>query len=138
MDIQNLGATQNTQALNATEKTENTQLQPQKVDLSDPIDTVEFSLKSSEPKSKGSTSKKIGVGIASALYPGLGQLANGDGKKGAKFFFGQMASDIAFSALTIALAATNPAVALAAGLAGGLTHLGISIGSIVDAVKNAE
>lgn len=134
MDIKNVSNLQNIQVPNATSSIKDNQ---PKVDHSDPVDTVTLSSTHATEQPKGSTAKKIGVGIASALYPGLGQLANGDVKKGAKFFFGQMASDIGFSALAIGLASVNPALGLAFGIAGGLAHAGIAIGSIVDAAKNA-
>ncbi len=133
MDIQNVG-----QPLNAgvVETGKPVNCQP-KVDLTQKEDSVELSTKQAAVKKDAPTSKKIGVGIASALYPGFGQLINGQVGKGAKFFFGQIGLDALSYAGTIALYAVNPGLALAVGVAGGLAHLGVGIASIVDAVKNA-
>ena len=110
-----------------------------RVDLSDPVDTVEFSDKKeiAPEKKKASTAKKIGVGIASGFIPGLGQLINGDNKKGIIFLGGSLAA----AALPVAggvLASVFPPASIALGVVGGLANIGIAVGSIVDAVKNAK
>lgn len=110
--------------------------QSPKVDLNDPVDTLELSSKESGTV-KSSKAKKIGTGLASALYPGLGQLINGEAKKGAKFFFGQFALDMAAGLGAAALATAGSPVSLVIGGIGILAHAGIGIASIVDAVKNA-
>lgn len=70
-----------------------------------------------------STGKKIGVGVASAIIPGLGQAINGQWGKAAAFF-----------ATEIVLEIINPRKNLFAGL--GL--IGLKIGAAFDAVKSAE
>ena len=93
-------------------------------------DTVSFSSndktvdKPENTKKEASTAKKVGVGIASACIPGLGQAINGEWGKALGFFAGSLGS--AFT-----LGAICPPLGLAAGL-------GIGIYSIVDAVKNAK
>ncbi len=106
-----------------------------KVDLSDPVDSLQLSTKQSAPP-KASTGKKIGLGIASALIPGLGQLVDGDGKKAAKYFLTEVGASVAGYA-ALALIGPSPI---------GLAVMGLSsvvgvinyIGSIVDAAKNAK
>lgn len=105
-------------------------------------DKVELSTKkNNEPDStnkKSSGAKKVGAGIASAIYPGLGQLVNGETGKAAKYFFGGIAADVAGSVGMMALFATCPPAAVAVGCAAAITHIGLYVGSIVDAVKNAD
>ena len=103
-------------------------VQETKVDLSDPVDTLELSTKKEddnkeEVKKEASVGKKIGVGVASACVSGLGQLINGETGKGAGFFLGSIASSL------ILIPTLGPI--------GALVPLGINIASIVDAVKNA-
>ena len=75
-------------------------------------------------KKAASTGKKWGVGIASFFLTGLGQAINGQWGKAAGFFFGA----VAIGALVGPVA---PALAIMIGA-------GMSILSIVDAVKNAK
>lgn len=75
-----------------------------------------------QPKEAGS-GKKWGVGIASAVIPGLGQAINGEWGKAAGFFFGGIAA-------SVVAATTAPLI--------GLAGLGLGIWSIVDAVKSAK
>ncbi len=100
-----------------------------KVDLSDPVDTAVFATKAVAEKPEASTGKKIGVGVGSAILPGFGQLINGEGRKAAGHFFGNLglrvaAGMFAFSCPPLAVACSIGALVL-------------GIGSIVDAVKNA-
>lgn len=76
---------------------------------------------------EASTGKKWGVGIASFFISGLGQAINGDWGKAAGFFIGSVVT-------TVAATRGKLATALVAGLA----SLGITVASIVDAVKNAK
>ena len=84
------------------------------------------------------TSKKVGVGLASALYPGLGQVCNGEVGKGVKFFLGGIGIDIAATVAASALVAVNPGLALLTACAGSLGHVALNVFSAVDAVKNAK
>lgn len=93
-----------------------------KVDLSDPVDTVELSGKAAK-KEGASTAKKVGVGIASFLLPGLGQFINGEPKKGFAYLGGSIGC-------AILAGFTGPIGAVAA--------LAVGVSSIVDAVKNAN
>ena len=92
-------------------------------------DSVSFSCvekadeKNQNLKKEASTAKKWGVGIASCVIPGLGQLINGDVAKGAGFFCGATA----LGALTYV---GCPYLVI--------PSLGLGIWSIVDAVKNAK
>jgi len=85
-------------------------------------DSVELSKNNTEKK-EASSGKKWGVGIASAVVPGLGQAINGQWGKAAGFLVGAMASN--------ALAFVSPLIACP-------VILGVGIGAIVDAVKNAK
>ncbi len=77
------------------------------------------------------TGKKWGVGIASYFIPGLGQAINGQWGKAAGFFGGSVLSG-GYVGLGI-IAKERVPIAM-----GGLAALGITIWSIVDAVKNAK
>lgn len=80
--------------------------------------------KNQEPKKEASTAKKVGVGLSSFLLTGLGQLINGDVKKGLAFLGGSICITTILGMMGL-----GP-LALAVGL-------GIKAGSIVDSVKNA-
>lgn len=95
-----------------------------KLERTPDTDTVSFSDSNktineteTETPKEASTAKKVGVGIASSLIPGLGQAINGQWGKAAGFFFGETA---------------------AISLLGAVGWLGIGIWSVVDAVKNAQ
>ncbi len=107
-----------------------------KVDLSDPVDKVEFSTKEAAPKKSG-MGKKIGTACASAIIPGFGQLINGDTKSAAKHFFGAIGANAAGMIGSAALAAVCPPAGIACAAAGFICGLGIQIHSIVDAYKEA-
>lgn len=107
-----------------------------------PNDSLELSTKKTEAKEKSSLSKKIGVGIASTFLPvGIGQVINGEPKKGLKFFAKQavcavsagVGFTIAAAATTAALSTVGTVVLAAAGVGAAIN----SIACIVDAVKNA-
>ena len=110
-----------------------------RVDLSDPVDTVEFSDKKeiAPVKKKASTAKKISRGVMSGCIPGLGQFKNGDNKKGA-IFLGSSIGTSVLSAAGICLFSSFPVAAIAMMAGAGLGQIGICVGSIVDAVKNAK
>ncbi|MBQ7449894.1 hypothetical protein IJS77_00630 [bacterium] len=55
----------------------------------------EFVTKKPQEEKQNNTSKKVGVTIASALIPGLGQAINGEWGKAAGFFFGTIAAGTA-------------------------------------------
>lgn len=82
-------------------------------------------------KTEGTTGKKWGVGIASAFMSGLGQFINGDVGKGFWFLVAGLATYVA-----TALGVMKGSKGLYWG--GVLASLGIGIGSVVDAVKNAK
>ena len=82
-------------------------------------------------KTEGTTGKKWGVGIASAFMSGLGQFINGDVGKGFGFLVAGLATYVA-----TALGVMKGSKGLYWG--GVLASLGIGIGSVVDAVKNAK
>ena len=78
-----------------------------------------------------STGKKWGVGLASAVFPGLGQAINGQWGKGIAFFLG----NIALQALQMITALNGkPGVAMIS-LVG---NIATRIGAIVDAVKSSK
>lgn len=77
-----------------------------------------------------STGKKVGVGIASGFIPGLGQMVNGEWGKGLAFFGTNL--------LTSILLGTHTAGGVLKDVVLGAVGLGISIFSIVDAVKGAK
>ncbi len=114
--MNSVGSAQNVTAVNKVKEFNKVNYQP-KVDLSDPVDKVEFTTEKEVSEKKASTGKKVGVGIANAFLPGLGQIINGQVGKGLGF----MAGTIALGALF------GPTAALAIGVV-----------SIVDAVKNAK
>ncbi|MBQ7450571.1 hypothetical protein IJS77_04070 [bacterium] len=79
--------------------------------------------KAKEEKPKSSKARKIGAGIASAIYPGLGQLANGQWLKAIGFAIGvPLVSTLGF---------------LAFGYYGILASSLLHIYNIYDASKNA-
>ena len=82
-------------------------------------------------ETEGSTGKKWGVGIGSAILPGLGQAINGQWGKGFAFFGGSIAINIA-QILLAAKGKTGAALTCVAG------NIGARIWSVVDAVKNAK
>lgn len=82
-------------------------------------------------KTEGTTGKKWGVGIASAFMSGLGQFINGDVGKGFGFLVAGAAS---YAAMIAGMMKGSKGLYLG----GALATLGINIGSIVDAVKNAK
>ena len=92
----------------------------------------------STTKKEVPTSKKLGVGIASAICPGLGQVCNGELGKGAKFLLGGIGIDVAATVAATALMSANPGLGLITACAGTLGHLALNVCSIVDAVKNAK
>lgn len=92
----------------------------------------------STTKKEVPTSKKIGVGLASALYPGLGQVCNGEVSKGAKFFFGGIGIDVATTIAASALISANPGIAILTACAGSLGHIALNVYSAIDAAKNAK
>lgn len=76
-------------------------------------------------ETEGSTGKKWGVGIASAIIPGLGQLINGEWLKGGGFFIATLAAELLGTML--------------AGRGGDiLGGLAVRAWSTIDAVKNAK
>ena len=107
-------------------------------------DTVNFKGKADDYvrsyKVEATSDKKWGVGIASAVLPGLGQAINGQWGKAIAFFLGTGA----LSGLSGALlgkdisALKNPKLFIAGSIASGVAALGLIIGSTVDAVKNAK
>ncbi len=105
------------------------------MDLSDPVDEVEFSNKEAAPKKSG-IGKKLGTAFTSVLYPGLGQLVNGDTKSAAKHFFGAVGADAAVIGGALLTAACPPA-GIALMVAGTVGDLGVRLHSIVDAYKEA-
>ena len=92
----------------------------------------------SSTKKEVPTSKKVGVGLASALYPGLGQVCNGEVGKGLKFCLGGVGIDVATTIAASALMAVNPVVAILTACAGSLSHIALNAFSAIDAVKNAK
>lgn len=78
-----------------------------------------------------STSKKWGVGLASAVLPGLGQAINGQWGKGIGFFVG----NVALQALQMVAALNGKSGLAFVSLVG---NIGARIGSIVDAVKSSR
>ncbi len=131
-EVGNVDNTQTVITQNNVDNDKKVEQQP-KVDLSDPVDTVEFTTKednNTENKEKKNNSK-VALGIASAICPGSGQLANGEAGKAAKYFFG-LASTYVLSAIS--------AVALGPGAIGVaiFSHTCIGIASAKDAVKNIK
>ena len=86
------------------------------------LGTTQVAPQEVKPKNQATTGKKWGVGIASGLIPGLGQAINGQWGKAAGFFFGNLALN---------LFVKNPMAKM-------LPALALTIGCIVDAVKNAK
>lgn len=79
-------------------------------------------------KDEASSGKKWGVGIGSFFLPGLGQAINGQWGKAAGFFGGAVAAYL--------LQISRSIFAIKA--LGALSYLGITVWSIIDAVKNAS
>lgn len=91
-------------------------------------DTAEIS-QIEKPK-KSNTGKKWGVGIASVLITGLGQVINGEVGKGIGLFAGAIASTI----IILKVRKVNPTASAVLNVAA----LGIPIYSVVDAVKGVD
>jgi TM2 domain-containing membrane protein YozV len=108
MDLQSVQQVKNTEVKKVA-------YQP-KVDMSDPVDTVELSTKN-EAKKEASTGKKVGLGIASWILPGLGQCINGQAGKGLAFFAGAVGATL---------------------LLGPVGTLGVGLWAAIDAAKNAK
>lgn len=89
-------------------------------------DTVEIA-KEEAPK-KSNTGKKWGVGIASAVIPGLGQLINGEIGKGIAMVAGNVAC-------WFMIRKAPKGVASSVGWVGGIA---LNVYSIVDAVKGVD
>ena len=107
---------------------------PSKLERVPQTDSISFSNDNTIPpqqlNKEASTSKKWGVGIASFLIPGLGQLVNSESGKAAGFFFGSLAAQV----LTLASIQIVPVM----GFLMGCASLGLQIWSCYDAVKNAK
>lgn len=111
---------------------------PCKVDLSDPIDTGEFSTskaKNTQKKGKGSLFRKLATAFAVSKFrtPGVGQFLNGDRGKALKHF-----------GVFAACSAAAVGGLLVSGPVGGALIISALVGatingavSIVDAIKNA-
>ena len=95
------------------------------VGVKEAADTFVKQTSNGDKKPKVSTGKKVAVGLASLLCPGLGQAVNGQWGKAAGFFFG---GSIAGFAAGFAL---GPIV-------GSAVCLAVTVCSICDAVKNAS
>ena len=109
-----------------------------KVDLSNPVDTVEFSKNVEDLKAtKKTKAKKVKAGIASACIPGLGQFLNGDKMKGLQIMAGHVGI-VGYVAAATALAATGAVAALPAVAIGTVILTVYDIASIIDAVKTAK
>ena len=96
-------------------------------------DTVSFS--GSEEKVSGGN--KFLSGAASLVIPGLGQLINGEGKKGLKHFLGQLGLET--GAITLGCVATHLAEtggSKTGKIAAGVGAAALGIGAIVNAVKS--
>ncbi len=148
--IQNLGNTQGISALSVGVIPAKIVEKAQKIDLNDPVDTIELSTKAAKKGAsagekiglgvvsevaaeKGaSIGKKIGLGVASAVLPGLGQCINGDYAKGAAVF-GTMAV-----APALGLAATVATGGLAGLAIGGIAGMAAYGYGIYDAASNAK
>ncbi len=135
MEVNNVNGAQNVYQTTETGDVKKA-YQPQ-VDLSDPVDDVQFSTKEAAPKKEASTAKKVGVGLSSVLISGLGQFINGDVKSGIKHLAGTYGISALGAVVGGTVAAVCPPLGIAIGAASGLTSFGIQIHSIVDAVKNA-
>ena len=86
------------------------------------LNTAQVTPQEVKPQNQATTGKKWGVGIASGIIPGLGQAINGQWGKAAAFFFGNLALNLTIK---------NPMAKMLPGLV-------LTIGAIVDAVKNAK
>ena len=99
-----------------------------KLERTPETDTVSFSgTNNPEPQERkeAGSGKKWGVGIASAVIPGLGQAINGEWGKAAGFFLGTYVGAGAVGFMI------HPFL-------GAAVAIGANIWSIVDAVKNAK
>ncbi len=96
-------------------------------------DKVEISKEAVIEQPKASTGKKWGVGIASAVIPGLGQFINGDTGKGFTFL------GIAVGAATVSrIAYSKNRTILPLVIIGSIGYLANKVFSVIDAVKNAK
>ena len=123
MEISKIGTY--TQPAVANSKNRNIETKPVAFGLSE--DKVELPEK---PK-KASNAKKWGVGIASGMISGLGQLINGEVGKGAGYFGASVGT---FIIARVGMVQKIPALAVL----GGLGNLAVGVSSIVDAVKHAK
>ena len=122
MELGNVGSAQNVYQASSIDDNAKVNSFQAKVDLSDPVDSVEFSNKKSKEK-KPSLLKKAILASLSYSMPGVGQILNGQPKKAAAFALGTVAT------LAVGIFAFPPAL---------LATVGIGIASAVDAVKNAQ
>ncbi|MBQ9244963.1 hypothetical protein IJ182_01705 [bacterium] len=130
MEINNVGGAQNINQVQGVEA-QKVAYQP-KVDLNDPVDTVEFSSKTESAKKP----KKPLSGVASYFVPGLGQLINGD-KKAAGKFFGRHVGLSAIAGIATGIAvAGGPVGLIALGAAAGIGVLVNGIQSVAHAFNN--
>lgn len=84
---------------------------------------------------EGTKSRKAGVGIASAIFPGLGQFINGDAGKG----FGFLAATVLSPILVLpAVLTKKPAIRILCASLAILPQIGARIWAPIDAVKNAK
>lgn len=87
-------------------------------------------------KTEASGEKKWAVGILSTLIPGLGHGINGDWKRGAGFFAGNIGALLL--AIPSAMAGDNSKAGSLLGIASVLGILAVRIWTVVDAVKNSR
>lgn len=131
MSIDAINAVQAPIAQQVEEVKKETVNQQPKVDLKDPVDTVELSSKVDKLEQKALKGKKVKNGIASACIPGLGQFLNGDKMKGFQIYAGHLG----IAAYTLAAAACGVLPAAAIGLA---ILAAYDTANIVDAVKTTK
>lgn len=98
------------------------QYYPEVLDVKEFPDRYEYTI-----KDEASSGKKWGVGIGSFFLPGLGQAINGQWGKAASMFGGAC---IAYGLQIKGKSPTN--------MIGALGYLGMTVWSIIDAVKNAS
>ena len=124
--------------LNAQEVCNQQKVKQVKVDLSNPVDTVEFSKNIENLKpAKSTKAKKVKAGIASACIPGLGQFLNGDKMKGLQIMAGHIGI-VGYMGAAAAIAAAGTVTALPAVAIGSVILTAYDIANIVDAVKTAK
>ena len=107
---------------------------PARVDLSDPVDSVELSSaqKAEQSAEKApSKGKKVKAGILSSMFPGLGQAVNGDKMKGLQIYAGHLG----IGAYVLAAMALG---SLPAAIVGIGVLAAYDIANVVDAVKTAK